>query len=915
MKRFLLLLILTALCSITASASHIIGGELFYTKIAGTNNYKVTLKVYRDCSCTNCANFDAPADFAIFNSSGITVKTFSIHNFIKSTINLNSNPCALNTGTACVEQGVYDTTITLAPVVGGYDITYQRCCRNATITNLSTPSSEGATYTTHIPGSDVVADNSSPRFTNLPPVFLCFTQNINFDNSATDPDGDVLVYELCTPNTGGSQANPKPTSAQQTPPPYTPVIFSPPYTSASPIRANPVIAINNATGLITGIPNLAGLFVFAVCVKEYRNGLLLSTISRDYQFKVLDCGMPNAVISSSTPITNNTLSNGTKVVCDGLNITFNAQPDAGSNYNWDFGVPITTTDVSVAQNPAFTFPDTGIYIIRLITTKNINTACTDTTFDTIKLQSNFKPNITYSPTGDQCLQNNSFNYKIIGAFDPTVVVFTWDFLNAASNTTLTGEQQTNVHFNSSGYFQVEISGKQGDCKWSSSLPTRIWGPLIDPSPFVAPLICTGLSHPYKIAGQDFTYINWDFGVTNITTDVATGTNVNYTYTDTGTYTIIAVANQVITNTTPNITCKDTAIFNIRVTNPITVSIADSGKYCTDDGLIQFKATGPNLSGATYIWNIPQHAIPTGPASIINNINFATAGDYLINANAFNYGCSAQSFTTIHMYPNPKITYTASPLIGCQPLEVTFTPVIVAEGLVNYTWFTGNAQGTTYSTSNPTHTYTDTGVYYTAVLLNTLTGCIDSAYDTLNKPIVVQPRPTAKFVVDSLVKDFFYDPFIQVTSKVTTPYTQLYYSWGDMKPNTYLANDTHYYIQPGNYVITQYIANNLGCSNSTSQEINIDASFQFYVPNAFSPDHDGLNDLFTPKTSGLKEYKINIYDRWGERVYISNDIKNSWDGTKSNTGNLLPIGLYVWNIQLRDRLNQKHVYTGTVTLVK
>jgi gliding motility-associated-like protein len=915
MKQFLLLILVTALCSVSAYAKHIIGGEIFYTKIAGTNNYKVTLKVYRDCSCTACADFDAPADFAVFNASGTTVKTFSVFNFVKSPVSLNSNSCALNTGTACVEQGVYDTTITLPPLVGGYDITYQRCCRNGTITNLSSPSSEGATFTTHIPGSDVVTHNSSPRFTNLPPVFLCFTQNINFDNSATDPDGDLLVYELCTPNTGGDQTNPKPTSAQETAPPYTPVVFSPPYSSTNPMPANPAIAINSNTGLITGIPNVAGLFVFAVCVKEYRNGVLLNTTSRDYQFKVLDCGLPNAVISSTTPVINNTLSNGTKVVCNGFNITFNGQQDVGSNYSWDFGVPIVTTDVSAAQNPAYTFPDTGVYIIRLITTKNANATCSDTAFDTIKIQRNFKPDLTYFPTGDQCLLNNSFNYKIIGAFDPAEAVFTWDFLNAASNNTLTGETQTNVHFNTSGYFQVKVNGKQGDCKWSSTLPTRVWAPRIDPSPFVAPLPCTGLTHPYKVSGQEFTNIKWDFGVPSITTDVATGTNVNYTYLDTGAYTITAVANLIITNATPTITCRDTAIFQVRVTNPITLAVSDSGKYCTDDGLLQFKATGTNLTGATYLWNIPQHPTPIGPAAIISNVQFPTAGDYFIDLKAYNYGCAAQTNTTLHMYPNPKINYTASPLKGCQPLEVAFTPTITAEGTVNYNWIMGNAQNTTYNLANPIHTYKDTGTFYTTVMMNTLTGCIDTAYDTLNKPIIVLPRPTAKFTVDSLVKDFFYDPFIKVTNKVTSPYTNLYYSWGDVHPYTYLANDTHYYAQPGNYIITQYVVNALGCSNTTSQEISIDASFQFYVPNAFTPDHDGLNDVFTAKTSGLKEYKLNIYDRWGERVFISNDIKNGWNGRKHNSGDLLPVGVYIWHIQVRDRLSTKRTYTGTVTLVK
>ncbi len=901
-----------------ANAKHIVGGEIYYTKIAGSNDYKITLKVYRDCSCTSCADFDSPADLAIFNSAGTLLQSISIPTFVKSAVNLNSNPCALNTGTACVEQAIYETTVTLSPLAGGYDITYQRCCRNAAITNLAAPDTEGATFTTHVPSSDVVADNSSPRFTNLPPVFLCFTQDINFDNSATDPDGDVLVYELCMPNTGGDQTTPKPSSAQETPPPYTPVVFAPPYSSNYPIATSPAITINSSTGLIRGIPNLAGLFVFSVCVKEFRNGVLLSTTSRDYQFKVLDCSLPNAVISATTPIVNNTLANGTKVVCDGFNITFNGQFDAGSSYDWDFGVNGSTIDVASVQNPAYVFPDTGVYIIRLITTKNANGVCKDTTYDTVNIQRNFRPDITYLPTGDQCLKGNSFNYKIIGAFDAIQSVFTWDFLNSANNNTPTGFTQSNINFITDGYFQVKVDGKQGECKWSGTLPTRVWSPTVDPTPFVAPLPCTGLTQNYKVQGTSFTNVKWDFGVPNTTADVAIGTNVNYTYADTGTYNIMAIANLIITNVNPNIVCSDTAKFIVRVTNPITLTLTDSGRYCADDGSINFKTQGSNLTNAMYTWNVPQHTIPTGNIPTLQAIKFMPSGDYKTVVSATNYGCTAKDSVTFHIYPNPKIKYTATPLIGCQPLQVQFKPTIIAEGPVKYAWSIGNTQHTISNDSLPTYVYADTGFFYTNVALMTLQGCIDTAYDTLRSPIYVQASPNAAFDVDSIEKDFFYDPFIKVTDKSVSylPITNLYYTWGDNSVPTLLKNDTHYYAHPGEYQITLHVATANGCTSNTSRYVNIDGTFKFYVPNAFTPNHDQVNDVFKPKTTGLKEYKLSVYDRWGTRLFITSNLAEGWNGGVENDyTKLCPTDMYVWHIQLRDRLSEKHTYTGTVTLLK
>ena len=82
----------------------------------------------------------------------------------------------------CIEKTVYIDTVLLPPSPNGYDLVYQRCCRNGTITNLINPGSAGSTYTTYIPDS-TVACNSSPVFTNFPPVVLCINDPLNFDHS------------------------------------------------------------------------------------------------------------------------------------------------------------------------------------------------------------------------------------------------------------------------------------------------------------------------------------------------------------------------------------------------------------------------------------------------------------------------------------------------------------------------------------------------------------------------------------------------------------------------------------------------------------------------------------------------------------------------------------------------------------
>lgn len=240
MKAYVLLFCLL-LCKL-ADATHIVGGEIYYDYL-GNNSYRVTMKVYRDC-INGVPPFDDPAFMTIFRGDGSVYSTLNVA--LTSSISVppsNNSPCAPTTaGSACVEEAIYVTTVTLPPLTGGYYIAYQRCCRNGTILNLVNPGAVGATYWEHIPGPEVVAVNSSPRFTKRPPIYICKGVPIKFDHAATDPDGDSLAYSLCTPFNGLDQCCPImggsapagcpacPTA--NTPPPYVSVPFTAAYSAS-----------------------------------------------------------------------------------------------------------------------------------------------------------------------------------------------------------------------------------------------------------------------------------------------------------------------------------------------------------------------------------------------------------------------------------------------------------------------------------------------------------------------------------------------------------------------------------------------------------------------------------------------------------------------------------------------------------
>lgn len=323
-------LLIAFLCVFSVSrvqATHIVGAELFYECVDSlTNTYDVTLVLYRDCFAGQ-ALFDDPLYLFIFYANtGTIFQTISVSK-PPQTPQIQPNDwssCVATTPNICVERGVYKTTVTLPPQLGGYNIGWARCCRNAAITNLQTPLQEGITFLAHVPGPTVATCNSMPEFDQIPPVFLCANQQFAFDHSATDPDGDSLVYALTNPytglnvsgagagnpNFGGPQPAVDPIGNQMGPPPYQNVVFAPGYGFNDPFGSGNFI-IDPQTGFITVTPTAAGIYVFSISVFEYRNGVLLSENRRDFQIHVLNCLPPGAPPAITHDLTGTNNSNDT----------------------------------------------------------------------------------------------------------------------------------------------------------------------------------------------------------------------------------------------------------------------------------------------------------------------------------------------------------------------------------------------------------------------------------------------------------------------------------------------------------------------------------------------------------------------------------------------------------------------------
>jgi gliding motility-associated-like protein len=413
-RRLLPILVLfsTLLLPESLSAMHIIGGEITYEYlgdgVGSTKRYRFTMRIYRDCNGQG-AQFDPQAQFAIYQgtpSNNTLVRALEITKGEQVLIIPDTPQCVAQVPDVCVQRAIYTFVEDLPMLLtGSYFIVYQRCCRNVTINNIVNPGDVGATYMVELTAAAMLQGNSSPTFTNFPPVIICNNLPLEFDHGATDADGDFLTYSFCTPLIGGGPILTPPAlydcvGAIPSPPcgpPFQAVPFAvPTYTFNNPMGGSPAVTINTANGFISGVPTMLGQYVVGVCVQEYRNGVLMSTVQRDFQFNVADCS-PTVFAD----IASDSVAGTQRYVitsCGEQTVTIqneSFQRNFIDFYEWRFDLGGTQfVDITNFEAVTVTFPDTGTYQGTLIL--NPGTTCGDTAFITVNIFPEINADFSYS---------------------------------------------------------------------------------------------------------------------------------------------------------------------------------------------------------------------------------------------------------------------------------------------------------------------------------------------------------------------------------------------------------------------------------------------------------------------------------------------------------------------------------------
>jgi gliding motility-associated-like protein len=762
-----------------STATHIVGGELYYSYLGG-NQYQIQLTVYRDCF-NGIPPFDDPAYVGIWDSNNNLIMEVPMSPNDSATVPsiINSN-CMLPPTNICVRVANYYATVTLPPIPGGYQLGYQRCCRNSTILNVVNPLGTGATFYATIPGN--TPNNSNPKFDALPPAFICSGYPFVFDHSASDADGDSLVYSICTPLDGASTSDPAPLPSTA-PPPFANISFQTPFNISNLMGGTP-LTIDPQTGLLTATPNTIGQFVVGICVSEYRNGVLLSTSTRDYQINVVSC--PQLVVSALlTPSIN----------CGSNTVQFTNFSQGAATYLWDFGDPTVPNSTSTALNPSYTYPALGTYTVTLVAYSNVNPLCTDTSIGIVNIYPDYVANFTAStnPCSNTVVFNDSSN-TASGATNN----WQWNFGDNSNGATVTDPTHTfpgpgtyvvtlqatsslgcvetitqNVTIDSTVTFQPLLTGNPNGCEGQTNNPLNITISSSNGTSFA----------PYQIA-----YTINGIPQPNIITS-GTSTNIPAPNTTAGNYTISISGITSLSNpacpasgtTSLNYTVAPTPTASISgnqtvcINDPVTISLnASNGTapyeigYTINGGPVIFETTDLNgqltIAANSSIPGTTTYNLVSVASSGINPCTKSISGSATIEVRDVPTAVINPSISTA-CQNDPPVVVNVTGSGSTSPFQFTYS---YDGGGIQTATSVGNLIGIPMPTTSP-GTF---NVYINSISYSNGPSCSSNLNLTHN--LVVLPQPTATAIGDTIVCKNENSPVITFTgSGNIPPYTFQY----------------------------------------------------------------------------------------------------------------------------------------------
>ena len=372
----------------------------------------------------------------------------------------------------------------------------------------------------------------------------------------------------------------------------------------------------------------------------------------------------------------------------------------------------------------------------------------------------------------------------------------------------------------------------------------------------------------------------------------TGAQVVSTPNSNVTYTVIGMnlTTGCIAQTTNAITVIPAPIINVS---------SSASTICPGQSSI-LTASGANA----YSWYPSIGLNATNGASVVAQPDSTTI--YMV-VGSVPFGCTDTAHVTITVSVLPDVIVDVLPDEGCEPLTVTFENHTVGAAAFNWS-FGDNSSSTNFS---PVHTYNSQGTYPVSLVVTSNGGCLDTIN---NLASIVHPTPVADFSVTpglGVVTTINDATFTFLNHSVNA--TDYKWFFGDGTTDTF-KNILHTYHNAGEFNVTLIASGDYGCADTiTLYPILVVEDGTVFIPNAFTPNGDGINDVFNIYGTGIANYNLSIYDRIGEMVYQGDENSTGWDATFKGQPVNVGVFVYVVDITYDDgtRVNKK----GDLTVVR
>jgi gliding motility-associated-like protein len=625
------------------------------------------------------------------------------------------------------------------------------------------------------------------------------------------------------------------------------------------------------------------------------------------------------------PMPTVTVSPGTTSTCTGNGVSCTAS--GAASYQWAPAAGLSaTTGSNVTANPAVTTPYT-------VTGTDAN-GCTATTSFTINVSANLTPTIattnatcgqsngtaTASVAGMNYIWNNGQTTQVLnnlGAGNYTVTVSDGNGCSGSAScvvnsfpggsVTITSTDENCGHSNGTATATAVGGTAPITYSWSNLQSTQIINGLSGGTYTVTTSDANGCTSSGTVTIQNIA--GPSLQVTNVINETCSKGNGSATVNAVNgvspyTYAWATGASGVTANNlsagTIGITVTDvnncTAFNTVNVSNtpPPTLATAANPADCgQSDGSATVNVNGGGLP-YSFVWN----STPQQTSQTAMNI---PSGTYTVTVSDGN-GCTVTANSIVTSTNNPSATAISTNEYCDQSDGTATVTAIGGSGTYTYLWNNGQILQTATGLAAGSYTVTVNDGFCTT---------------TANAFVTGIPGPDAGFSCNPQVLTMLDGP-VSFLDNSSGNIVNWQWNYGDGSPYGSNASNEHMYENLGSFLVTLIVTDNNGCKDTVQDTVKVKEIYTIYIPNAFTPNEDYINDLFFPQGISIdpNEYEMAIFDRWGKLVFKSTTYGEGWNGTLNNKGDVKKVVMdaYVYRIKIKEVDGPRHEYIGRVSLI-